>query len=149
MTVTFGRLGRWFLTAGVAAAVLAALAWVVLPDGGITAMVLGILALVALVQGTVWTAIQHRMFGGIGALRRVADTGRPAQATIVGVQSTSSRIGAEPIVKLDLRIDGAVVRRHVRVPFSHAAEVRTGRELSVLTDPQGSRALVVRWDRMG
>ncbi|WP_181784095.1 hypothetical protein [Pseudonocardia pini] len=149
MTIVFGRIGRAFLLAGAAALVLAVLAWLLLPDGGITALVLGILAVVGLIQGAVWTVVQQRMFGSIAALRRVETSGRPTRAAIVGVQSTSSRIGAEPIARLDLRIDGTVVRRHVRIPFTHTSVIRTGLDLPVLTDPQGSRALVVQWDRLG
>jgi hypothetical protein len=149
VTIVFGRIGRAFLLSAAVALVLAVLAWLLLPDGGITAMVLGILAVVGLIQGAVWTVVQLRMFGSIAALRRVEDSGRPTRAAIVGVRSTSSRIGAEPIARLDLRIDGTVVRRHVRIPFTHASDVRTGRDLPVLTDPQGSRALVVQWARLG
>ena len=148
--MTFGRLGRAFLLAGGVALVAAALAVVVF-EGGAQAVVAGVLALIALIaliQGVVWTLLQHRMFGSVAAVRRTAETGRQTTATVVAVHSTSSRIGAEPIVRLDLLIDGHRVTRHVRVPFNYAAEVRVEKQLPVRTDPQGSRALIVEWDRL-
>jgi hypothetical protein len=148
--VTFGRLGRAFLVAGGVALVAAALAFVVF-EGSTRAVVAGVLALIALIaliQGVVWLTLQHRMFGSIAAVRRTAETGRRTTATIVAVHSTSSRIGADPIVRLDLLIDGHQVTRRVRVPFNYAAEVRAEKQLPVRTDPQGSRALIVEWDRL-
>jgi hypothetical protein len=150
VTVAFGRIGRWFLGAGAAAVVAAVVVRFAVPGqaGFVTAMTLWIVAAVGLVQGLVWTIIQVRMFGSIGALRRTAESGRPAAATLVAVHSTSSQIGAEPIAKLDLRIGDQVVRRHVRIPFTHAAALRPGRTLPVLLDPRGTRAMVVEWDRV-
>lgn len=147
MTTAFGRIGRWMLGVGVVALVLSLAAYALF-ETWVPGMVLGTLALIALVQGAMWTIIQLRMFGSIGALRRVSETGRPAQAVVVGVQGTSSSIGSEAVAKLDLRIDGEVVRRHVRIPFNHAASIRNGLVLPVLTDPQGGRALIVQWDRL-
>lgn len=139
------------LLAGGIALVAAALALVVL-DGGarpVVAGVLGLVALIALLQGVMWTVLQHRMFGSIASVRRTAETGRRTTATIVAVHSTSSQIGAEPIVRLDLLIDGHEVTRHVRVPFNYSAEVRVERQLPVRTDPEGSRAMIVEWERLG
>ncbi|MCO1656513.1 hypothetical protein [Pseudonocardia humida] len=150
MTVAFGRLGRAFLLAAAVAAVLALAAYLVL-DGTprwVTAMVLGILAVVALVQGVVWTALQHRMFGSPAALRRVAESGHRRTAVVESVAGTSGRIGGEPIARVGLRIDGAVVERRVRVPFDYASVLRPGATLPVRVDPAGSRAMVVEWSRV-
>lgn len=150
MSVTFGRLGRVFLLAGGTALVLAPLGLVVL-DGTartIVPMSLGIIGVVGVAQGIVWTAIQHRMFGSVRRLEQVAAAGVPTTAAIVSVRSTASEIGAEAIARLELRIHGEVVTRHVRVPFNYAAEVRPGRDLPVRTDPGGSRAMIVEWDRL-
>ena len=149
--VTFGRLGRAFLVAAGVAAAAAVLALVVF-HGGAQAVVAGVLALIALVmfvQGVVWTVLQNRLFGSVARVRALAETGRQTTATIVAVHSTSSRVGAEPIVRLDLLIDGQHVTRHVRVPFNYAAEVRVEKQLPVRIDPQGSRAMIVEWDRLG
>lgn len=145
--MTFGRLGRAFLLAAAVLAVAALLSLVVL-DGPVVPAVLGGLALLGVVQGVVWTAVQHRMFGSMAAIRRAAARPRTT-ATVVAVRSTSSAIGADAIAKLDLLVDGQRVTRHVRVPFTHAATVRAGLEIPVRADPAGSRALIVEWDRLG
>lgn len=150
MTVTFGRLGNAFLLAGAVAAVLALAAYLVL-DGTprwVTAMVLGILAVVALVQGVVWTVLQRRMFGSPAALRRVAESGHRRTATVDSVAGASGRINGDPIARIVLRIDGALVERRVRVPFTHASALRPGATLPVRIDPAGSRAMVVEWSQL-
>lgn len=149
--MTFGKLGRAFLVAGAVALVAAVISFLVL-DGNAQAVVAGVLVLIALIafiQGVVWTVVQHRMFGSIASVRRTAATGHRTTATIVAVHSTSSGVGAEPIVRLDLMIDGHAVTRHVRVPFNYTAEVRVERQLPVRTDPDGSRAMIVEWERLG
>ncbi len=150
MTVTFGRLGRWFLVTGGVTLALALAGRAVLggPAGHVVSLSAGIVGLLALALGVLWTVLQHRMFGGVAALERVSVSGRSTTATIVGVRGTSGAIGAEPIVRLDLLVDGRRVRRHVRVPFNHAAAVRVGTSLPVRVDPAGSRALVVEWERV-
>jgi tetrahydromethanopterin S-methyltransferase subunit E len=150
MTVTFGRLGKAFLLAGAGAAVLALAAYLALTGTPrwVTAMVFGILAVVALVQGVVWTALQHRMFGSPATLHRVAESGHQRIATVESVASTGGRIGGEPIARLGLRIDGALVERRVRVPFNYASMLRPGATLPVRVDPAGSRAMVVEWSRV-
>jgi len=158
MTVTFGRLGKAFLLAGAVAAVLALAAYLVL-DGTprrVTAMVLvlvlvlvlGILALVTLVQGVVYPALQHRMLGSPATLRRVAESGHQRWATVESVASTSGEIGSEPIARVGLRIDGALVDRRVLVPFNYASTLRPDATLPVRVDPAGSRAMVVEWSRV-
>lgn len=151
MMVTFGRIGRAFLLAGVVAFLLAVLAYLLLDGsaGSVGSLVLGIVGAVVLLQGVVWTVLQHRMFGSVARQREVAACGPARTASIVAVHSTASSVGAEPIVRLDLRIDGVVVRRHVRVPFNHATDVRVGRSLPVRIDPAGSRAMLVEWERLG
>lgn len=146
MTVTFGRIGRVFLIAAGAFAVAAVVALVVV-GGPVVPSILGGLALMGLIQGTVWTAVQHRMFGSVAAVRRAAAQPRTT-ATVVAVHGTSSAIGADAIARLDLLIDGKQVTRHVRVPFTHAALLRAGLELPVRTDPAGSRAMIVEWNRL-
>lgn len=151
VTVTFGRIGRVMLLVGAGAIVLTVLALVLL-DGTarfVATLVLGIIAVVAVVQGVVWTVLQRRMFGSPARLRELAMRGTATTATIVAVKSTSSSIGAEPIVRLDLRIDGALVRRHVRVPFNYAAECRIGRTLPVRVHADDHRAMIVEWERLG
>ena len=148
MTIAFARLGRWFLAAGVLCLVALALAAVALEGTarGATALALGITGGVLLVQGVVWTTLQRRWFGSPAALRRTARRGTPALARIVGVTGTSSAIGHEAIPVLDLDVNGRVVRRRVRVPSAHAADVRVGRMLPVRVDPEGSPVIVVEWD---
>lgn len=150
MTVTFGRLGRAFLLAGVMSAVLTLLS-LLLPHGSASQAIvisLGVLALVGLVQGVVWTVLQQRMFGSLASLQRVSAQGLPASATINQVRRSSSKIGADAIAKLDLTIHGQQVTRHVRIPFNYAAEVRPGKVLPVRVDPEGSHAMIVDWDRL-
>ncbi len=144
--MTFGRLGRAFLLAGGVLAVAALIALVVL-DGPVVPSVLGGLALMGFIQGTVWMAVQHRVFGSIAALSRAA--AQPlTTATVVAVHGTAGKIGADAIARLDLLVDGQQVSRRVRVPFNHAASVRAGLELPVRTDPVGSRALIVEWNQL-
>ncbi|MDD7936821.1 hypothetical protein PHK61_00130 [Actinomycetospora lutea] len=148
MTIAFARLGRWFLAA--AALCLAALVVVAVllagPTRFATALALGITGAVLLVQGLVWTALQRRWFGSPAALRRTARRGTPALARIAGVTSTTSAIGNDAIPVLDLDVNGRVMRRRVRVPFHHAADVRVGRMLPIRVDPEGSPVIVVEWD---
>lgn len=151
VTVTFGRIGRVMLLAGAGALLLTLLAAVLLDGtaGFVATLVLGIITVIAVVQGVLWTVLQHRMFGSPARLREVAASGRSAAAMIVAVRSTSSSIGAEPIARLDLRIDGEVVRRHVRVPFNYAAECRVGRTLPVRVHPNDHWAMIVDWEQLG
>lgn len=83
-----------------------------------------------------------RRWGGCGQDRGCGGEGLDPRGR------TSNEVGSEQIAKLDLRIDGQVARRHVRIPFDRAASVRNGFVRPVLTDPQGSRALIVQWDRL-
>jgi hypothetical protein len=96
VTVTFGRLGRVFLIAGATALGLALISLVVFSGVARTSVSgsLGIIGVVGLSQGLVWTVLQHRMFGSVAMLRQVAATGVPTTATIVAVKSTASSIGA-------------------------------------------------------
>jgi hypothetical protein len=144
--MTFGRLGRAFLLAAAGLAVAALLSLLVV-DELLVPLILGGLALLGVVQGIVWTTIQHRMFGSFAALRRAAAQPRTT-ATVLAAHSTSSAIGADAIAKLDLLVDGQKITRHVRVPFNYAATIRAGLELPVRTDPAGSRALIVEWNRL-
>lgn len=84
------------------------------------------------------------MFSSVTALRRAAAQPR----TTATVHGTSSAIGADGIARLDLVIGGQLLTRHVRVPFTHAAMLRAGLELPVRTDPAGSRAMIVEWNRV-
>jgi len=148
MTIAFARLGRWFL-AGAALCLVALVVLVPVLEGGAltaTAVALGGVAAVLLVQGVVWTTLQRRWFGSPAALRRTARRGTPALARITGVTSTTSAIGHEAIPVLDLDVNGRLIRRRVRVPFDHAADVRVGRMLPIRVDPEGSPVIVVEWD---
>lgn len=149
MTVTFGKLGRWFLAAAALSAVLTLASILFFHDTAQRALVItfGVLTLVSLAHGVAWTVVQQRMFGSIASLRRVAASGVPAQAAITGVHSTSSQIGAEAVAKLDLTIHGQQVTRRVRIPFNHAAGIKVGRTLPVRVDPEGTHAMIVDWDR--
>lgn len=150
MTVTFGRLGRWFLLAGAAAALALVVAILVLEGTArlATVITLAVLAGTSLGQGVIWTVLQHRWFGSPAALERTARRGVPEAARIVEVRNTSSAIGAEALPVVDLDVDGRRIRRRVRVPFQHAASVRPGTVLPIRADPEGSPVIVVEWDRM-
>lgn len=148
MTVAFERLGRWFL-AGAAVCLVALVVVLLLLEGPAllaTTIAVGVTGLVLLVQGVVWTTLQRRWFGSPAALRRTAHRGTPTLARIAGVTSTTSAIGNEAIPVLDLDVHGRIVRRRVRVPFNHAADVRVGRMLPIRLDPEGSPVIVVDWD---
>ena len=150
MTVTFGRIGQVFLlvAAVLAVAVLACLATLDGSARSVATPVVGGAGLILGAQGVVWTAVQCQMFGSMAALRRCVASEPLRTATILAVRGTSSQVGAESVARLDLLIDGRTVRRYVRVPFNHAATVRPGRELPVRTDPNGTRAMVVEWERL-
>ncbi|GAA4931528.1 hypothetical protein EV188_1011094 [Actinomycetospora succinea] len=148
MTVTFERLGRWFL-AGAALSAGALVVVLLLLEGTArlaSSIALGALGASLLIQGVVWTTLQRRWFGSPAALRLTATRGTPALARVAGVTSTTSAIGNEAIPVLDLDVGGRLVRRRVRVPFNHAADVRVGRMLPVRLDPEGSPVIVVEWD---
>jgi hypothetical protein len=148
MTVTFARLGRWFLAGAAVCAVALVVALPMLEGTALTAtaITLGVLGANLLIQGVVWTTLQRRWFGRPAVLRRTARRGTPALARIAAVRSTTSSIGNEAIPVLDLDVNGRVIRRRVRVPFNHAADVRIGRMLPVRLDPEGSPVIVVEWD---
>jgi hypothetical protein len=148
MTTAFARLGRWFL-AGAALCLVGLVVVLLVLEGTArtaTVLALGITGAVLLVQGVVWTTLQRRWFGSPAALRRTARRGTPALARIAGVTATTGAIGKEAIPVLDLDVNGRVIRRRVRVPFDHAADVRVGRMLPVRVDPEGSPVIVVEWD---
>lgn len=148
MTIAFARLGRWFLAGAALCLVALAVAVVVLEGRALTATALtaGVLGLVLVVQGLVWTTLQRRWFGSPAALRRTARRGTPALARVAGITSTTSAIGGDAVPVLDLDVNGRVIRRRVRVPAHHAADVRVGRVLPVRVDPDGSPVIVVEWD---
>lgn len=145
MSTTFGRIGRAFL---IATAVLgaAALLALLLLGAGVVAMVLGIITLVTGIQGVVWTLIQARMFGRPSVLARVAAHGRPTGAVLTRVRTTSSSIGANPIMKLTVTIDGTAREHAVLVPIHYAGSMRPGLTLPVRIDRDHPRVLVVEWD---
>lgn len=147
MSTTFGRIGR---IAGLAAAVLAVVALLALlhPANWIAGQVLGTLALIGLLQGAAFTAVQWRMFGRLRDLADVAARGRPTVADVRSVAATSSRVGANPVVRMELTIDGVTRRHSVLLPVHLAHAVRPGASLPVRFDPDKPRALVVEWDRV-
>lgn len=148
MSITFGRIGRGMLLAAVAAAVLAAGAWFLLPSpvGSIAGGSLAVLALVLLINGVTWTAVQYRMFGSPAALTRVAASGRRTQAVVTAVGATASKIGANPVMRLDLTVDGRARTHRVVVPAHHVGSLRPGVTLPVRIDPADPKPLVVEWD---
>ncbi|MHC1563105.1 hypothetical protein ACR9E3_29445 [Actinomycetospora sp. C-140] len=150
MTVRFERLGRWFL-AGAALCLVALLIALPVLEGTArfaTVLTLAVLGGNLLVQGVVWIVLQRRWFGSPAALERTARRGTPTAAQVVTVTSTSSAVGSEPVPLLDLHLGGRRVRRRVRVPFTHAAEVRPGAVLPVRVDPEGTPVIVVEWAKV-
>ncbi|GLZ45265.1 hypothetical protein Acsp06_14500 [Actinomycetospora sp. NBRC 106375] len=150
MTVTFERLGRWFLAGAALCLVALPVALPVLEDTArfATALTFAVLGGNLLVQGVVWIVLQRRWFGSPAALERTARRGIPTAAQVVTVTSTSSAIGTEPLPVLDLDVGGRRVRRRVRVPFAHVAAVRPGAVLPVRVDPEGTPAIVVEWTKV-
>ncbi|MEJ2860297.1 hypothetical protein [Actinomycetospora flava] len=148
MTIVFERLGRGFLAGAALCAVALAVVVPLLEGTALmaTTLAVGVTGAVLLVQGVIWTTLQRRWFGSPAALRRTARRGTPALARIAGVTSTTSSIGNEAIPVLDLDVNGRLIRRRVRVPFNHAADVRVGRMLPIRLDPEGSPVIVVEWD---
>jgi hypothetical protein len=148
MSITFGRIGRGMLLVALAAGVLAVAAWFLLPSpaDSIAGGSLAILALVMLINGVTWTAVQYRMFGSPAALTRVAASGRRTQAVIDAITPTASSIGANPVMRLDLTIDGRQRRHRVIVPVHHVGGRGPGVVLPVRIDPTDPKPLVVEWD---
>jgi len=75
-----------------------------------------ILLLVFGVLGTVFTIVQHKMFGSPTQLRRIEAAGLPAIGVIENVGGTSGRVNANPIMRITLTIGvgQAVVRTSSR-----------------------------------
>ncbi|MBW0117732.1 hypothetical protein [Pseudonocardia abyssalis] len=145
MSTTFGRIGRAFLIAAAVSGTAAFVALLLL-GAGVTAMVLGIITLVTGIQGVVWTLIQARMFGRPSVLAEVAAHGRPTGAVITRVRTTSSSIGAHPVMKLTVTTDGTAREHCVLVPIHYVVSIRPGLTLPVRIDREHPRVLVVEWD---
>lgn len=146
----FGRIGQVFLPIGIGLLVLAGIAALLLGGPALIAVTttLGVLGLVGAIQGATFLGIQRHFFGSVADLKQVAATGHQTVATIVNVHRTMSRIGSEPVVRLDLTVGGHAVTRHVLVPFNHTADVRPGAELPVRVDPGDPRTMIIEWHRL-
>ncbi len=140
----FGRLGRMFLLAALAGAVLAAIGAATSTD--VVALVGGILAVTFLALGLVFVLVQGRLFGNPEALARVAIEGMPATGTLTDVGTTSGRVGANPIMKLGLNVNMMSVTLRTVVPVHKAHVLQVGTMLPVRVDNGDPNLVVVDWD---
>lgn len=145
-STTFGRLGRAFLLAAAVTGVGALVAWLAFAGAEVVTLVLGILTLVDGILGAVFSLVQIRMFGSLAAVARVESEGRQATAVITTVDATSSQIGANPIMRLGLTINGTTSSHRVAVPIQHIALMQTGTVLPVRIGPNDDRGpVLVDW----
>jgi hypothetical protein len=137
----FRSIGRGFAVATVAALVLVLLGLVV---SDVLVLVGAILAGTFFILGIVFLAVQAKVVGNPEEHARILREGRPVVATLVAVGSTSGRVGGNPLMKLDLAVDGRTVRVGALVPIQHAHRLQVGGELPVRVDGDD---IVVDWDR--
>lgn len=143
----FGKLGRSLLLAGIVALVIAGAA--VAGSVDVLVLVAGIVAVTFLALGVIFTIVQRRLFGDPAALARLEVEGMPATATLNEVQGTSGRVGADPIMKLDLTVNlQSVVLRSV-VPVQHVSRLQPGASLPVKVDPGDASLCIVDWAQLG
>lgn len=147
-STAFGRLGRAFLLAAAVTGMSALVVWLAF-DGNaadVVTMVLAILTLVAAILGTVFSLVQILMFGSLSTLARIESEGRQASAVITKVDSTSSQIGANPIMRLGLTINGTDRSHRVPVPIQHIGLMRAGTVLPVRIGPNEDRGpILIDW----
>ena len=92
--------------------------------------------------------MQARLFGDPADLARLLTEGMPAQATLNQVQGTSGRVGANPIMKLDLTVNLTSVILRTVVPVQHVHRLQPGTPLPVKVDPNDATRCAVDWDAL-
>lgn len=98
--------------------------------------------------GTVFTVLQHKMFGSLATMRRIDQAGVPGIGVIENVGGTSGRVNANPIMRITLTVGvGQAVVRTV-VPIQHISRIIVGSKLPVLIDPDDPYRAVVDWARI-
>jgi hypothetical protein len=136
----FRSIGRGFALAAGASLLLVLLGLAV---SDVLVLVGAILAVTFFVLGIVFLAVQAKVVGNPEDLARIRREGRAVVATVVAVGSTAGRIGGNPLIKLDLAVDGRTMRVGALVPIQHAHRLQVGGELPVRVDGDD---VVVDWD---
>lgn len=142
----FRTVGRGFLAAAAASLVLVALGAAL--DVGVLALVGAILVGTFLILGVVFLVVQARLFGDPADHARLLAEGMPATATLNAVQGTSGRVGANPIMKLDLTVNLTSVLLRTVVPVQHAHRLQPGSPIPVRVDPDDATRCAVDWDAL-
>jgi hypothetical protein len=127
----------------IGAAVALVLLLVGLATSDVLALVGGILALTLGAIGTTFVIVQAKVFGDPEEHDRILREGRADTATISAVRNTSSRVGGNPLMNMDLEVGGRRVAVAELVPIQHVHLLQVGGPLPVRVDPGG--AVVVDW----
>lgn len=139
----FQKVGRGFLAAAAGSMPLVVLGAVL--DVGVLTLVGAILVGTFLVLGVVFLVVQARLFGDPADHERLLTEGMPATATLNAVQGTSGRVGANPIMKLDLTVNLVSVILRTVVPVQHAHRLQAGAPIPVRVDPDDATRCAVDW----
>jgi hypothetical protein len=139
----FQKVGRGFLAAAAGSLVLVLLG--VLADVWVLTMVGAVLAGTFLVLGVVFLVVQARLFGNPADNARLLAEGLPVSATLNSAQGTSGRVGADPIMKLDLTVNMVSVLLRTVVPVQHAHRLQPGATIPVKVDPDDATRCAVDW----
>ena len=142
----FQKIGKGFTLAAAGSLVLLAIGAVA--DVEVLTLLGGILASTFLLIGVTFLILQARLFGNPAELERVLIEGMPAQATLNEVGGTAGRVGANPIMKLDLTVNLQSVVLRTVVPVQHVHRLQPGAPLPVKVDPNDTTRCVVDWDAL-
>lgn len=143
---SFGRVGRAFLLSAVTDAVVLGVGLAI--GNGIVVLVGGILLAVSLSLGLAFTLVQRRLFGSPKALRKIALEGMPANATVTAVAPTAGRVGASPIMKVELNVNLQNVVVRTAPPPHKVHTLQVGGVVPVKVHPDEPALAVIAWDEV-
>jgi hypothetical protein len=139
----FQKVGRGFLAA--AGGSLLLVVGGLLLDADVVTLVGAILAATFLLLGVVFLVVQARLFGDPADQARLLAEGMAATATLNQLHGTSGRVGADPIMKLDLTVNLQSVLLRTVVPVQHAHRLQPGTAIPVKVDPDDASRCAVDW----
>lgn len=142
----FGKVGKGFLLASFGSVFIIGLG--VLVDVWVIRLLGEILAITFLLLGIVFLIVQQRLFGNPADQARLLTEGLPVGATLNQVHGTSGRVGANPIMKLDLTVNMVSVVLRTVVPVQHAHRLQPGATIPVKVDPNDATRCAVDWASM-
>ena len=142
----FGKVGRGFILAALGSVLIVGLGVAV--DVSVLRLLGAILGSTFLLLGITFLVVQARLFGNPADIARLLDAGIPVQSSLNQVQGTSGRVGANPIMKLDLTVNLVSIVLRTVVPVQHVHRLQPGATIPVKVDPDDATKVAIDWDAL-